>query len=129
MAGPTSHARESFVFDVDHQPVDAPPVLFHAVRVPCSCGRSLADCTYTFFPSSVFVHGVCAECGPRAAIFAPHLEKTQMEPMGERIARQMKRLLTDMAQAYGADSRDIINEFVAYLAEADHVQTAEGAHS
>ena len=108
-----------FVFDTDYEPVEPPPVLFHAIRVPCACGRALSDCLYTFFPSSIFVHGVCVVCGPRSAIFAPHLERTALEPMSERVKRSMRRLLVDLARVYGTNEQMVIDEFLTFIANAE----------
>lgn len=99
--------------DVD-QPADPPPVLFHAIRAPCVCGRALTDNHYTFFPSAVFVHGVCPVCGPQTAIFAPDM-KDCGEPIGEAIARRLGRLQADLARTYGVDPRQVISEFLEYL--------------
>ena len=55
-------------------PIDPPPVVFHAIRVPCACGRSLDGAIHTFFPSTIFARGVCPVCGPQTAIFAPGME-------------------------------------------------------
>ncbi len=107
-------AGSSFVFDVDNQGVDAPPVLFKAVRVPCACGRSLGQCRYTFFPGSVFVHGVCEACGPQSAIFAP--DAPVAAGADEWIAREMRRL-SGVAREYGLDTREIVEGFVKYLAD------------
>lgn len=114
-------AAGNFVFNPD--PVDAPPVLFHAIRVPCACGRALADCTYTFFPSSVFVHGVCQECGPQSAIFAPEM-KGQQEPMPGVIARRMARLTAELARTYGEDPQTVLAELFTYLAHAEDERRA-----
>lgn len=102
-----------FVFDTD--PVEPPPVLFYSVRVPCSCGRSLAECQYTFFPSAVFVHGLCAECGAQTAIFAPEMKERE-EPMKGVIARRLARLTTELARVYGEDPQTVIAELFEYLA-------------
>ncbi len=56
-------------------PLDPPPVVFHVIRVPCACGRSLDEVVYTFFPSAVFVSGECVACGRQTAVFAPGIEK------------------------------------------------------
>ena len=112
------HANE-LVFNIDLAgPVDAPPVVFHTIRVPCACGRSLTPDknTFTFFPSAVFVHGECEACGPQSAIFAPHM-KNVGEKMPEAIARHLQRLTRDLARTYGADVSTVLNEFLNYLAD------------
>lgn len=110
------HANE-MIFNVDLAgPVDTPPVLFHAIRVPCACGRSLTNNTFTFFPSAVFVHGECETCGPQSAIFAPHIKEVK-EPMPNVIAKQLARLTADLSRTYGSDPRTVLNEFLNYLAD------------
>lgn len=94
-------------------PVDPPPVLFHALRAPCACGRALRDNHYTFFPGSVFVHGVCEVCGPQTAIFAP--EHTP-EPMPARLARTLHRLVADTARVYGESADAVVESVLDALA-------------
>ena len=104
------------VFDIDLAgPVDPPPVLFHTMRVPCACGRALRDAVYTFFPGSVFAHGVCEACGPRTAIFAPHM-KDAREPLPVAVTRSLSRVTQALAREYGADPQTILAEFLNYLA-------------
>lgn len=114
----------SFIFNIDLAgPVDPPPVLFHAMRAPCACGRSLADLTYTFFPSAVFVHGTCPECGPQTAIFAPHMRGVG-ESLPAAIARTMARLTADLARSHGEDPRQVLAAFLDYLATAEEAPAA-----
>lgn len=109
----------ALIFNIDLAgPVDAPPVLFHAMRAPCACGRALVDNTYTFFPSAVFVHGTCSTCGPQTAIFAPEMRGVG-EPLSANIARTMARLTSDLARTYGASPQDVLAEFLQYLADID----------
>jgi hypothetical protein len=105
-------------FGILAEPADAPPVLFYTMRAPCACGRSLQDCTYTFFPSTVYIHGTCEACGPQAAIFAPHMKGVQ-EPMSECVAKVMTQAVERIARAYGANPETILNEFFTYLADIE----------
>lgn len=119
-----SPSANALIFNIDTAaPVDAPPVLFYSMRAPCACGRALADCTYTFFPSSVFVHGTCQVCGAQTAIFAPEM-KGQQEPLSSVIAKRMARLTAEMVRVYGEDVDTIISEFLNYLAAASHAESA-----
>jgi hypothetical protein len=100
------------------EPADAPPVLFHAIRSPCSCGRSLDEPTYTFFPSAVFVRGVCRVCGPQTAIFAPHMKGVR-EELGSVVARSLARLTKDLMRSFGESPEAVLAEFLNYLATAE----------
>lgn len=110
-------ADKSFIFNVDLEPTADPPVVFFTMRAPCACGRPLAECAYTFFPGSVFIHGTCQECGPQTAIFAPHMREAG-EPLPAAIARTMARLTADLARTHGEDPRVVMEAFLTYLAEA-----------
>lgn len=124
MAADRSPLASALIFNIDTAaPVDAPPVLFHVIRVPCSCGRSLQDNAFTFFPGSVFVHGTCESCGPQTAIFAPHMKDAQ-ERLPTAIARTMARLTTEMAKQYGEDPQTVIAEFLSYLTPASVQEVA-----
>lgn len=104
------------IFDIDLAgPVDPPPVLFYAMRVPCACGRSLAECHYTFFPGSVFVHGVCEACGPRTAIFAPEM-KDARDPLPAAVAKALTRATTSIARECGCSPDMVLAAFLDYLA-------------
>lgn len=106
----------SFIFNIDLAgPVDPPPVLFFEMRAPCACGRALIDKVYTPFPSAVFVHGTCPECGPQTAIFAPHMRGVG-ESLPAAIARTMARLTADLARSHGEDPRSVLAAFLDYLA-------------
>lgn len=123
MATDRSPHANALIFNIDLAgPVDAPPVVFHSVRVPCACGRALVDGTYTFFPGSVFVHGICKACGPQTAIFAPHM-KGVGETLPENVARTLARLTADLARSYGTNPQAVLAEFLDYLAQQDAAGT------
>lgn len=103
------------------EPVDPPPVLFHAIRTPCACGRSLTDPLYTFFPSAVFVHGQCEKCGAQSAIFAPHM-KGAMEPMPAYLARTLQHLVQDVGRAYGEHPSTVLAQFLDFLVKAEAME-------
>jgi hypothetical protein len=90
------------------------PVLFFDIRVPCACGMSLDEKTYTFFPSSIFVHGNCPACGSRTAIFAPHM-KEMRETLPEHSAKRLQNLMHEVAGQYQADGQTVVDEFLNYL--------------
>lgn len=119
MAVDRSPTANALIFNIDTAaPVDAPPVLFHAMRAPCACGRALTNNTYTFFPSSVFVHGECSACGPQSAIFAPHMEG-KGERLPEAIARTLARLTKDLARTHGESVDVVLAEVLNYLASVN----------
>lgn len=122
-------ADRSFTWNVDLAgPIDRVPVLFYAIRSPCACGRSLDECVYTFFPTAVFVHGVCRECGPQSAIFAPTATRCPEEPLPAAIARMMEDLTRHLARAYGANPAIVLDEFLNYLAAIDDAAHASGTN-
>lgn len=106
------------------EPIDQPPLVWHVIRVPCACGRSLDEPVYTFFPSSVFVHGVCPACGPQSAIFAPHM-KGQGEKLPERIASTLQRLTQDLARIYGATPASVAAEVLEFFAAREQAASKE----
>lgn len=107
----------SFIFNLDLAgPVDPPPILFYAIRAPCSCGRPLTDNVYSFFPSAVFVHGTCPECGPQQAIFAPDMKDAPRESLAREIERVMARLAADLGHTHGANPAAVLDGFLNYLA-------------
>ncbi len=106
--------------------IDPPPVLFHAIRVPCACGRSLDTPTYTFFPSAVFAHGVCPVCGPQTAIFAPHM-KGMEEGMPEYLGRTLKLLVSDVARTFKQSPDEVLAEFMEFLVQTETARLAAAA--
>lgn len=109
-----SGAQTGSVVTVGKVKKSTAPVLFFDVRVPCSCGMSLDDKTYTFFPSSVFVHGTCPACGSRTAIFAPHM-KDMRETLPAHAARRLQMLVQEVAGEYQESASDVVDEFLTYL--------------
>lgn len=110
----------SFIFNIDLAgPVDPPPLLFHAIRAPCVCGRALIDRVYTFFPSAVFVHGTCPLCGPQQAIFAPEMVTPARETLAAEIARTLGKLTADLAHTHASDPRTVLAAFLDYLASIE----------
>ncbi len=108
--------------DLAH-PVDPPPVLFHAIRLPCACGRSLDEPVYTFFPGSVFAHGTCPVCGPQTAIFAPHM-KGMEEQMPAHVERSLKLLVGEVARVFRRSTDDVLAEFMEFLVKTESARVA-----
>ncbi len=103
--------------------IDPVPVLFFAIRSPCACGRSLDSPSYTFFPSTVFVHGQCPVCGPQSAIFAPHM-KGQEEGLPEYLGRTLKLLVSDVARTFKEKPEAVLAEFMEFLVQTETARVA-----
>lgn len=120
MARPT----DAFRFNPDlADAVDPAPVLFDRLKCPCStCGDTLINEEYAFFPSSVFIRGVCLRCGPRTAMFAPMAPETPAvaeQQHHERIAAELTEIARDMDTRHRfADYPDHVEDFLAYLRSA-----------
>ncbi len=106
--------------------IDPPPVLFHAMRVPCACGRPLTDPIYTFFPSAVFAHGECPVCGPQTAIFAPHMKGLE-EQMPAYLGRTLKLLVSDVARTFKQSPEQVLAEFMEFLVQTETMRLAAAA--
>ena len=94
--------------NLDAAPYDA-PIVFDRLRVPCQCGHTLVGERYEFFPTTVFIFGVCARCGPRRAIFAPPIDWAQ----------QMEQ-----ARALNDQEAKALDEFLAFVQTEPDVPAA-----
>lgn len=71
--------------------VDRPPLVLHELHVPCACGRPLVGQEYRVIGDTVFVWGVCLQCGNQQAIFAPPQKEETVDEHVARIEDDVRR--------------------------------------
>lgn len=92
--------------------IHRPPTVLFTLSVRCDCGARVCGCQYWFFKDTLYVRGVCIDCGEQDFIFAPprptpegveqHLElvrKDALEMVVEQQAREIAELRASLDAA------------------------------
>jgi hypothetical protein len=108
-----------FTFNPDlADPVEPPPLVFHRMNVPCSCGGTFVGQEHLFFNSTVFIRGLCASCGPRSAMFAPPVpveDQPELTPQQEAAVSEISEMLKQVRQRFRFNSPEVLAGVVDYL--------------
>lgn len=99
------------------EPVEAPPIVFHRMHVPCSCGGTFTPTEHIFFSNTLFMRGLCPDCGPRSAMFAPPVlgQEQPLTPQQEEAVAELSEMLKQVRQRFRFNSPEVLAGVVDYL--------------